>query len=147
MSQWPTSVWGAVGTPWWISVEWELIRPSRALVTATTAVAAAAPSNPPAIEDQHDRLLRNLRAQEAERTQAAVALARSMERNLTAVPTATVAAARAAAPANTAAPRRNVDMLVTLLLGLLGGLVGGAAAMTGWAATTRRRTHRAAAAT
>ena len=58
---------------------------SLALVAATTAVAAAA-TPPTGIEDQHDRLLRNLNAAQAERTQAAVEQARSMERNLKVTP-------------------------------------------------------------
>jgi hypothetical protein len=48
-----------------------------ALVGGTTAAAAAAVPN--GIEDQNDRLLRSL---QAEQPQAALALARSMERNL-----------------------------------------------------------------
>jgi hypothetical protein len=52
-----------------------------ALVGATTAAATAAPPPGTGIEDQNDRLLRHLRAEQAERTLAAVALARSMERN------------------------------------------------------------------
>jgi hypothetical protein len=56
---------------------------SLALVSATTAVAAAAPSST-GIEDQNDRLLRNLKAAQAERTQAAVELARSMEHHFNA---------------------------------------------------------------
>jgi hypothetical protein len=117
---------------------------SLALVTATAAVAAAAPSTPPAIEDQHDRLLRNLQTGQAERVQAAVELARSMERNLTPVPAAGVIAAQPVARITPAAPDARVDVLATLLLGLVGGLVGGGAAMAGWAAATRRRLHRAA---
>jgi len=42
---------------------------SLALVTATAAVAAAAPPSPAGIEDQSDRLLRNLEAGQAERTE------------------------------------------------------------------------------
>jgi hypothetical protein len=53
---------------------------SLALVAATTAVAAAA-TPPTPIQDPHDRLLRNQQAAQADRTQAAVALARSMERS------------------------------------------------------------------
>jgi hypothetical protein len=52
-----------------------------AVATATTAVAAAAPPPGIGIEDQNNRLLRTLQAAQAERTQAAVAQARSMERN------------------------------------------------------------------
>jgi hypothetical protein len=58
---------------------------SLAVVTATTAVAAAAPP----VEDQNDRLLRNLEAAQAERTQAAVELTRSIERNTGATAAAT----------------------------------------------------------
>jgi hypothetical protein len=72
-----------------------------------------------------------------------VALARSMERNLTSART-TSTAIYAAAPATT---RRDVDVLASLLLGLVGGLVGGAVAIAGWTAATRRRLHRAAATT
>jgi hypothetical protein len=49
-----------------------------------------------------------------------------------------------AAKADPAAPSPGVDVPATLLIGLVGGLVGGAAAMVGWAATTRRRRPRAA---
>jgi len=63
---------------------------SLALVAATTAVAAAA-TPPTGIEDQHDRLLRNQQAAQAERTQAAVEQARSMERNLKVTPAASPA--------------------------------------------------------
>jgi hypothetical protein len=116
-----------------------------ALATATSAGAVAAQPTPPTIEDHNDRLLRHLRADQATREQAAVQLARSMERSL--VPASTTdgpAAAQPDAAAGTATPRRGVDVLVTLLVGLVGGLVGGAAAMAGWTATTRRRMRRAA---
>lgn len=114
-----------------------------AIVSATTAVAAAAPTLTTRIEDQNDRLLRNLEAGQAERTQAAVELARSMERNLRPVAAADMVVAQPAAPA---VPGAGVDVLATLLLGLVGGLIGGGAAMAGWTATSRRRLHRAAAA-
>jgi hypothetical protein len=52
---------------------------SLALVTATTAVAAAAQ---PAVADQNDRLLRSIEAAQAQRTQAAVEQVRAGERNL-----------------------------------------------------------------
>jgi hypothetical protein len=120
---------------------------SLALVAATTATAVAAPPAPTGIEDQHDRLLRNLERGQAERTLAAVTLARSMERNLTAVPAVGGVAAQPAPRIDTASPGRDVDVLATLLLGLVGGLVGGAAAMAGWTAATRRRLHRVTAAT
>jgi hypothetical protein len=116
-----------------------------AVATATTAGAVAAQPTPPTIEDQNDRLLRHLRADQAAREQAAVELARSMERNF--VPASTTdspAAAQPDAAADTATPSRGVDVLATLLVGLVGGLVGGAAAMAGWTAATRRRLRRAA---
>ena len=115
------------------------------LATATTAVAIAAQPTPPPIEDQNDRLLRHQRAEQAVREQAAVELARSMERSFVPASTAdSPAAAQPDAPAGTATPSRGVDVLATLLLGLVGGLVGGAAALAGWTATTRRRVRRAA---
>jgi hypothetical protein len=121
---------------------------SLALVGATTAAAVAAPPAPTGIEDQNDRLLRNLQAQEAERTQAAVTLARAMERKLAPLPAGSgVVAAQPAPRTDTASPGHDVDVLATLLLGLVGGLVGGAAAMAGWTAATRRRLHRVTAAT
>ena len=118
---------------------------SLAVATATTAVAAAAPSPGTAIEDHNDRLLRNQQAAQAERTQAAVALARSMERDLRPVPAVDVVAAQPTVAPDPAAPGAVVDVLATLLLGLVGGLVGGGAAIGGWIAATRRRTQRAAA--
>jgi hypothetical protein len=117
-----------------------------AMVSATTAVAAAAPAPTTRIEDQNDRLLRNLEAGQAERTQAAVELARSMERNLTPVAAADMVVAQPAARIARAVPGAGVDVLATLLLGLVGGLIGGGAAVAGWTATTRRRLPRAAAA-
>ena len=116
-----------------------------ALAAATTVGAVAAQPTPPTIEDQNDRLLRHLRVEQAEGEQAAVELARSMERSV--VPASTAdrpAAVPPDAPAGTATPSRGVDVLATLLVGLVGGLVGGAAAMAGWTATTRRRVRRAA---
>jgi hypothetical protein len=92
-----------------------------ALVGATTAVAAATPI-PPAVEDQHDRLLRNLQAGEAERTQAAVELVRFMERNLPPLPAVNSTATQPTPRADTAVPGRDVNVLATLLLGLIGGL-------------------------
>jgi hypothetical protein len=86
---------------------------SLALVGATTAVAAAQP----AIEDQNDRLLRNLQATRAERAQAAVQQVRAGERNLTPVPAVTVAPA----PTAPVVPTPDVDVLATLLFGLIGG--------------------------
>jgi hypothetical protein len=116
-----------------------------ALATATTAGAVAAQPTPPTIEDHNDRLLRHLEADQAAREQAAVELARSMERSF--VPAGTAdrpAAAGPDAPAGTAMPSRGAGVFATLLVGLVGGLVGGAAAMAGWTATTRRRLRRAA---
>jgi hypothetical protein len=116
-----------------------------ALATATTAGAVAAQPTPPTIEDHNDRLLRHLRADQAAREQAAVQLARSMERSF--VPASTVdrpAATQPDAPTGMVTPNRGVDVLATLLVGLVGGLVGGAAAMAGWTAATRRRLRRAA---
>jgi hypothetical protein len=117
-----------------------------ALATATTAGAVAAQPTPPTIEDHNDRLLRHLRADQAAREQAAVQLARSMERSF--VPVASTAdspaAAQPDAPTGTVTPSRGVDVLVTLLIGLVGGLIGGAAAMAAWTAATRRRLRRAA---
>ena len=55
---------------------------SLTLFGATTAVVAAAPSTPSAVEDQNDRLLRGIEAAAAAQTQAAFQAARSMERNL-----------------------------------------------------------------
>jgi hypothetical protein len=117
-----------------------------ALVGATTAVAAATQPIPPAVEDQHDRLLRNLRAGEAERTQAAVELVRFMERNLPPLPAVNSTATQPTPRADTAVPGRDVNVLATLLLGLIGGLTGGVV-MTGWTAAARRRVQRAASAT
>ena len=54
---------------------------SLALATATTAVAVAAQPTPSAVEDQNDRLLRNLEVAQAQRTQAAVEQARAGERD------------------------------------------------------------------
>ena len=51
------------------------------LALATTTSAVAAQPTPPTIEDQHDRRLRQLEAEQAARTQAAVELFRSGERN------------------------------------------------------------------
>jgi hypothetical protein len=117
-----------------------------ALVGATTAVAAATQPIPPAVEDQHDRLLRNLQAGEAERTQAAVELVRFMERNLPPLPAVNSTATQPTPRADTAVPGRDVNVLATLLLGLIGGLTGGVV-MTGWTAAARRRVQRAASAT
>jgi hypothetical protein len=116
-----------------------------ALAAATTASVVAAQPTPPTIEDQNDRLLRHLGAEQAAREQAAVERARSMERSFVPAGTAgSPAAAGSDAPAGTATPSRGVDVFATLLVGLVGGLVGGAAAMAGWTATTRRRLRRVA---
>ena len=119
---------------------------SLALVAATTAVAAAA-TPPTGIEDQHDRLLRNQQAAQAERTQAAVEQARSMERDFTPGPATPVVAAQPAAQPDAAVPDAGVNVTATILLGLVGGLVGGAAAIGSWIMVTRRHRPRPAAAT
>lgn len=116
-----------------------------ALATTTTAVAASPP--PTRIEDQNDRRLRHLRADQVEQEQAGLALARRMERNLPPAPAAGVAATPPAVRPGTAVPGPGVGVLATLLLGLVGGLVGGCAATAGWTATTRRRLQNAASAT
>jgi hypothetical protein len=114
--------------------------------TTTTALAASAPST--RAEDQNDRLLRALRAGQAQQERTALGLARSMERNPTpVVTTGGPAAVEPTAPTGTAAPRPGVGVLATLLVGLAGGLVGGCAAIAGWTATTRRRLRRPASAT
>jgi hypothetical protein len=122
-----------------------LLALSLSLVAATATVAAATP--PPATEDQHDRLLRNLQATQAEQSEAAVQLARAMERNLAPAPPVGAIAAQPAPRSDPTVPGRDVAVLTTLLAGLIGGLVGGAAAIAGWAAASRRRLHRAASAT
>lgn len=113
---------------------------SLALAAGTTAVAVAAPSIPSAVEDQNDRLLQNLQAGQAERTQAAVEQARAIERNLGPVPVVTVAA-----PPVPASGGDDVNLLPVLLLGLVGGLAGGAA-IAALAAASRRHAQRAVAA-
>jgi hypothetical protein len=99
------------------------------------------------IEDQNDRLLRCLHAAQAERTQAAVAVARPLERDLTPAPAVDVVATQPSVRPVPAAPGAVVDVLAALLLGLVGGLVGGGAAIGGWILATRRRVRRVAAAT
>jgi hypothetical protein len=119
-----------------------------ALATATTAAAVAAPPPPTTIEDHNDRLLRHLRAEQAARTQAAVELYRSMERNF--VPAADFGGAVAVQPAARpvpAVPTPGVGVVASLLLGLVGGVVGGCAALAGWTAATRRRLRQPASAT
>jgi len=51
-----------------------------------------------------------------------------MERNLTPVPAAGVAAAQPAPRPDVVVPDGGVDLLVSLLVGLIGGVVGGAVA-------------------
>jgi hypothetical protein len=118
---------------------------SLALLGATSAVAAAQSTS--GVEDQNDRLLRNLEASQAERTQAAVQLHRAMERNLAPAPPVADIAAQPARRTYPAVPGRDVAVVPTLLVGLIGGLVGGAAAMASWTAASRRRLHRVASAT
>jgi hypothetical protein len=119
-----------------------------ALATTTTAVAATAQPSPPTIEDQNDRLLRSLKAEQAAQEQAALQLYRSHERmEIDFVPPSTAygsLTAQAAPPTGMATPDRGVDVLASLVLGLVGGLVGGCAAMAGWTAMTYRRIRQTA---
>jgi hypothetical protein len=89
---------------------------SLALAAGTNAVAVAAPATPSAVEDQNDRLLRNIEAAQAERTQAAVEQARAVERNLGPAPVVTIAAqpvpAGGAAVTALAANRRHAQRAV-----------------------------------
>jgi hypothetical protein len=120
-----------------------------ALATATTAAAVAAQPTPPTIEDQNDRLLQHLRAEQAAQEQAALELYRSyerMERDFTPPSSADSPGVQPAAPTGLATPSQGVDLLATLLLGLVGGLVGGCGAMAGWTAIAHRRVRRAASA-
>jgi hypothetical protein len=123
------------------------------LALATTTSAVAAQPTPPTIEDQHDRRLRQLEAEQAARTQAAVELFRSGERNFVPDPDiiGDVAAQPQARPAPErpvpAVPRPGVGMVASLLVGLVGGVVGGCAALAGWTAATRRRLRQPASAT
>ena len=111
---------------------------SLALAASTAAVAVAAPPTGSA-EDQNDRLLRNIEAAQAVRTQAAVEQVRAGERNLGPAPVVTIA------PRPVPVAGDDVDPLVVLLLGLVGGLIGGAAIAPGVAAN-RRHGQRAVAA-
>jgi hypothetical protein len=133
-----------------------MVRPRRLLALlatcvalATATAAAAAQPAPPPIEDQHDRGLRNLRAEQAERTQAAVEPFRLGERNF--VPDPDIIGDVAAEPPTgpiPAVPRPEVGVVASLLLGLVGGVVGGCAALAGWtAAAARRRLRQPASAT
>jgi hypothetical protein len=119
-----------------------------ALATATSAPAIAAQLAPPTVEDQHDRRLRNLRAEQAERIRTAVELFRSGERSFVPDPDiiGDVAAPPPARPVP-ALPRPGVGVVASLLLGLVGGVVGGCAAMAGWTAAVRRRLRQPASAT
>ena len=123
------------------------------LALATTTSAVAAQPTPPTIEDQHDRRLRQLEAEQAARTQAAVEMFRSGERNFVPDPDiiGDVAAQPQARPVPErpvpAVPRPGVGMVASLLVGLVGGLVGGCAALAGWTAATRRCLRQPASAT
>ena len=119
-----------------------------ALVTATSAAAIAAQPTPPTAEDQHDRRLRSLRAEQGERTQTAMHLFRSGERNFVPAPdrSADVAAPSVGRPVP-ALPQPGVGVAASMLLGLVGGVVGGCAVLAGWAAATRRRLRQPASAT
>ena len=112
---------------------------SLALAAGTTAVAVAAPVTSSAVEDQNDRLLRDIEAAQAERTQAAVEQARAIERNLGPAPVVTITAQPVPGVGDDA------DPLPILLLGLLWGLAGGAA-IAALAAASRRHAQRAVAA-
>jgi hypothetical protein len=119
-----------------------------ALATMPIAAAIAAPPPPTTIEDQNDRLLRHLRAEQAARTQAAVELYRAMERHF--IPDPNIIGDIVTQPTGRpvpAAPQRGVGVVVSLLLGLVGGVIGGCAALAGWTAVTRRRLHQPASAT
>ena len=124
-----------------------------ALAIATSAAAVAAPPTPPIVEDQHDRRLRNLQAEQAKRTQAALELFRAGERTF--VPDPDIIGAPVNPPQARPAPpdpvpvvpRPGVGVVASLLLGLVGGVVGGCAALAGWTAATRRRLRQPASAT
>jgi hypothetical protein len=134
-----------------------------ALVTATTAAAAATP--PTGTPDQADprkalyqsELERNLqlRTQAGNEAAAAHGLAAArkalyqseLEQTLARHRALGAVAAQPAAKTDPAPPGPGVDVPATLLVGLIGGLVGGTAALLGWTATTRRRRPRAAAGT
>jgi hypothetical protein len=118
---------------------------SLAVVTATTAVAAAAPP----VEDQNDRLLRNLEAAQAGRSQDAAVLAQRKALYQSELAHNLAVARTVGAPIQPAAPTvpgPGVGVLAALLLGLVGGLVGGGAVIGGWIVASRRRVQRAAAA-
>jgi hypothetical protein len=126
-----------------------LLALSLALATATSAAAVAAQPTPPTVEDQHDRRLRNVRAEQAERTQAAEELFRSGERDFVPDPDiiGDVVTPSPARPVP-AVPRPGGGLVASLLLGLVGGVVGGCAALAGWtAAAARRRLRQPASAT
>jgi hypothetical protein len=120
---------------------------------ASATVAAAAQPTPPSIDDQNDRRLRNLRAEQAERTQVGMELVRSGERNF--APDPDIIGDVAAPPQARlvpdrlvpAVPRPGIGVVASLLLGLVGGVVGGCAVLAGWAAATRRRLRQPASAT
>ena len=114
-----------------------------ALAATTTTVAAGQPS-PPTVEDQNDRLLRHLGAEQADLAQRALELQRSTERNLVPAFDAgdSVPGAGSTGLAS-AVPEQGVGVPVALLLGLTGGLVGSCAALAGWLVATGRRGRRA----
>ena len=129
-----------------------------ALVGATTAVAAAAPSS--GTQDQADQqkaLSRSQRERTLARHHALGVLELAAERNAryqserdTTLARHRALGALAAQPAartDPAAPSPGVDVPATLLVGLVGGLLGGAAVVVGWTAATRRRRPRPAAGT
>jgi hypothetical protein len=124
-----------------------------ALATATAVAATAAQPTPPTAEDQHDRRLRNLRAEQADRIQTAMNLFRSGERNF--VPDPDILGDVAAPPQVRPVPDRpvpaipesGVGMIATVLLGLAGGVIGGCAVLASWTVATRRRPRQPASAT
>ena len=119
-----------------------------ALATATAVAATAAQPTPPTAEDQHDRRLRNLGAEQADRIQTAMNLFRSGERNF--VPDPDILGDVAAPPQVRPVPaisESGVGMVATVLLGLAGGVIGGCAVLAGWTVATRRRPRQPASAT
>jgi hypothetical protein len=143
-----------------------------ALISATTAVAAADPptgtqgqadQRKALYQSEQERTLARHRALGALGVQELVAQRQALSQSeqertlarhralgaLDAVAAPPASAARPAARSAPAAPGpdSSMDVLATLLIGLVGGLLGGAAVVVGWTATTRRRRPRPAAGT
>jgi hypothetical protein len=144
-----------------------------ALISATTAVAAAAtsPTGTQDLTDQRKALYQSELDTTLARHRALGALGvpepvaqrqavsqSEQERTLArhralgaldavAAPPASVARPAARTAPAAPGPDSSVDVPATLLVGLVGGLVGGAAVVVGWTATTRRRRPRAVAGT